>query len=141
LEVALVGVALTLALGGAPSPKTPRETTDCFDAVVLGRVVRQHFAHVPHKVSPDTVFGPAPSVADVEMRRVIRGSVSARSLKVHSTVGEYFRTDRLFTMHLRRNAVGEFNWIFPGEFEQLRRCRPGEPPAEPYVPGHVPPSE
>ena len=75
-----------------------------------------------------------PGVVDVEVRQVIRGMLSSRSLEAHSTVGEYFRKDRLFTLHLRRNALGQFNWVFPEPGGHLRRCGQDDPPAQPYVP-------
>lgn len=125
-------VALAVAVlfpACAEAAKVP----DCYDAVVVAKLVRQ-----TPSVYPDGEDGYIvmvwPWFLALEVRRSVSGIVPTGPLLVqsmqHSSYGNNGSTRRWW---LRRNSLGGFNLLRFAESEGLPKCSANAQPAEPYI--------
>jgi len=104
----------------------------CFDAVVLARVIRQIPSEIPD-CGRDCIVWSWPWFLDLSVEEVLRGRAPRGRFTALSIQHTYVHRDRQ-RWWLRRNSLEEFNVVsFGKDGSALPRCKAGAPPAEPYL--------
>lgn len=123
---------LTAAISSSACAKT-QEIPDCYDAVVVAKIMRQ-----TPSVFPDSNDGYIvmvwPWFLELEVRRAVSGAVPIGPLIVQSMQHTGFR-ENLGSRRwwLRRNSLGGFNLLRFEESEGLSKCSADGHLAEPYI--------
>lgn len=109
-------------------------TDDCYDALVTARIVRQIPSAFP-ACGDGCITISWPWFVDLDVRRVLDGTLTGRKLSVLTVQHTSFRAglgDRRWL--LRRNNLGGYNARFMYEpREKVRRCSVDAAPEEPYL--------
>jgi hypothetical protein len=128
----LFGVLLIAAVS-SPACAETREIPDCYDAVVVAKIMRQ-----TPSVFPDSKDGYIimvwPWFLKLEVRRAVSGAVPNGPLVVQSMQHTSFRKN-LGSQRwwLRRNSLGGYNLLRFAESERLSKCSADGHLAEPYI--------
>lgn len=133
ITFSIAALAIGVVIGPAPaSAASAGASSDCFDAIVTATILRQTPTVVPE--IEDEIVTHWPWVLELNVERVIEGTVDSSPLTVLTVQHTYYRTDLGSRQWwLRRNTLGALNVIRPKDAARLRRCPPGTSPAAPYI--------
>lgn len=130
-----VFLLVALALVTTASVAWGKETSDCYEAAVYGRVAHQLPSEFPD-CGPDCIVMQWPWFLDLRVERVIAGNLRRGTLPVLSVQHTYFRANYRTTWWLRRNTADGFNVVSRGKTTTLLPCPTGTPAVEPYLRPH-----
>jgi len=121
------------ALAAFAAPAASASTPDCFDAIVLARIVKQVPTAYPD-CGKDCIVMSWPWIVEFDVDQAVAGTAPSGRLKVLAVQHTDFRHD-LGTRRwwLRRNDLGGFNLLRFGESEHLDQCTADGPPARAYL--------
>lgn len=124
---------LVAAMAGTAAHSQPVDTPDCFDALVVAKVVKQSPSPIPDCPN-DCIVMRWPWFLDLEVKRSLAGEVPVGRLGVLSVQHTEFRPDYGFRRWwLRRNSEGGFNLLGEAGHSDLARCPKGTPAADAYI--------
>lgn len=107
--------------------------SECFDALVSSRVLRETPTPAPD-CGPDCIVFSWPWIVELDVARVLRGSVPERrvtALTVQHT--HTLRSRKYFPRWLRRNELGVFNVLEVDPDNPPPQCAANGAPANPYI--------
>ncbi len=130
-----IGVAL-LAAGGCATASTltsGQQTEECFDVLVLAKVVGQVPSDFPNSDDGYIIMS-WPYFIDLDIDRVIEGQISARKITALSVQHTYWRSDRgARKWWLRRNTVSGYNILRVDDGPKPPKCPEGAAPDRAYL--------
>ena len=135
LRIFAIALASLAALGwptSATSSSLP-EAQECFDALVVAKVVGQVPSDFPDS-DDDYIVMSWPYFIDLEIVRVLEGSIEARKITALSVQHTYWRSDLgARRWWLRRNTAGGYNILRIEDGAVPPRCPQGAAPARAYL--------
>jgi hypothetical protein len=120
-----VAIPSTVGAGEVTAPQ------NCFDAEVYATVTQEVPSDIPMNDN-DTIVMEWPWFLDLQVERVVHGSLRPGALTVLSVQHTYFKPHYALWW-LRRNSTGGFNVLRGDDTERLDVCPTDAAPVEPYV--------
>jgi hypothetical protein len=107
--------------------------TDCFDALISARIVRQTPSVIPD-CGDGFIIMSWPWFIDLDVQRVLRGEAPRGRLTALAVQHTYYRA-HLGNLRwwLRRNSAGGFNVLRLEDKERPSLCAQDAAPADPYI--------
>lgn len=126
----------SLAALGWPTlatPSSPPEAQQCFDALVVAKVVGQVPSDFPDS-DDDYIVMSWPYFIDLDIVRVVKGQIEARKITALSVQHTYWRSDLgARRWWLRRNTAGGYNILRIKNGAEPPKCPQGAAPARAYL--------
>jgi hypothetical protein len=134
LKLPVSAVAVLSILASTPvNAASAADAPECFDAQVYASIVRQTPTTFPDCGS-DCIVMSWPWILELNVKRVLKGNITANRITVVTVQHTYYRTDLgALRWLLRRNSLGAFNVLAGDDLARLARCPRGTEPAKPYV--------
>jgi hypothetical protein len=129
-------LTLALALATALSfPSIAAAQTDCFDAEVSARIVRQTPSVMPTDVPgcEGCIIMRWPWFVELEVQRVHSGAVERGLLSVLTVQHTYYSRGAPRRWLLRRNTMESWNVVHSDQGAPLPRCGADSKPVSPYI--------
>jgi hypothetical protein len=125
--------ALCIAASTPASAIALGDEAECFDAQIYASIVQQTPTDIPD-CGPDCIVMRWPWILELDVKRVLKGSVGSNPLIVLTMQHTYYRSDLgARRWWLRRNSLGAFNVLTGDNAARLARCPRGTKPAKPYI--------
>lgn len=121
------------AAANSPAWAETQETPDCYDAIVVAKILRQTPSVFPDSKG-DFIVMVWPWFLKLEVSRTLSGHIPIGPIIVQSLQHSSFREDLgAQRWWLRRNSLGGFNLLRFAESEGLSKCSEDGQLAEPYI--------